>query len=155
MLKKKLNLMIILVLGLSVGCTKVSSITKAEPKPGHYYMFDASGNGYKVLKVLDVSEGLTHVCYYNNIFKNRPTKEVIPTLYFGNPLPNAPGNYIDGDQSQTRMGKKHVALTKENWKHWSPEFLAEGVVQSNELLDYEAWQSGDRKIESYLWTPNQ
>ena len=145
---------LLVLLASGCGSKRSAPSESSDPKVGEYYAFNASAHGYKVLKVLDVQPDLIHVCYYNNIFKERPGKADMQSLYFA-PYNSTVGAYVDGDKSQTRMGRKHVPLTKENWKHWNAELIDTGTVTADELAEYEIWKKGEKKVAPGLWTPNQ
>jgi hypothetical protein len=118
---------------------------------GEYYSFQCRNRDYKVLKVLLVEENLMHVCYYNNIFKEKPTVDVIGSLYFGEKqFQSAFLSIEDGKQA---TGRKHMALTIENWEYWKPEFLSDGTVTEDETQAYEKWKNGDRYVSGVLVRP--
>jgi hypothetical protein len=121
-----------------------------EVKPGEYYSFLCADEGYKVLKVLVVEEPVRHVCYYNNFFKERPTEDVIPSLYFGKKVKMFPGLLVSKEGSETMTGRKHFAINLMNWEYWEPQFLTEGEVTSDELEAYEEWKKGDRFVADEL-----
>ncbi len=123
-----------------------------EVHSGEYYSFQCDNGGYKVLKVLLAEENLIHICYYNNIFEEKPSGDVIQSLYFGKNRFN--DAFISEDGGQTTTGRKHMALTLENWKYWKPHFLSNGEVTSDELKAYEEWKNGDRYVSGLLTIPN-
>jgi|GEM_PF-7092661 len=135
------------------GCTKSGQAEKAEVLPGQYYSFQCADGGYKVLKVLAVEENLIHVCYYNNTLEEKPAQDVIPTLYFGKKQWQDMSLSVEG--SRQTEGRRHIALTLENWEYWEPDFLVEGEVTSDELKAYEEWKKGDRFVSGLLIKPTQ
>jgi hypothetical protein len=142
---------------ISIGCSDSPSQEQEtrEVKPGEYYSCLCSDEGYKVLKVLVVEDSLKHVCYYNNFFKERPAEDVIPSLYFGKKNKMFPDVLLSREGMRTTAGRKHIALTLENWKHWEPQFLGEGEVTSDELVAYEQWKNGDRFVADLPILPSQ
>jgi len=130
------------------GCSDSSDQVSAnrEAEPGDYYSFRCSGGGYKVLKILVVEGTLKHVCFYNNFFKERPTEDVVSSLYFGEKSKLFGGAFHSKEGSVITMGRKHIALNLLNWEHWDTRFLAEGEVTPDELVAYEEWENGGRFI---------
>ncbi len=141
---------------ISIGCSDSPDKEQEsrEVKPGEYYSFRCSDGGYKVLKVLVVEEPVKHVCYYNNLFKERPTEDVTPSLYLGKKSSFFKGLFYSKEEGQETTGRKHIALTLVNWKYWEPQFLSEGEVTSDELEAYEEWNNGDRFIAELRVIPS-
>jgi hypothetical protein len=140
---------------ISIGCSDSPDKEKEsrDVKPGEYYSFRCSDGGYKVLKVLVVEEPVKHVCFYNNLFKERSAEDVIPSLYFGKKSSLFDGLFYSKKDGQETTGRKHIALTLVNWKYWEPQFLAEGEVTPDELEAYEEWKNGDRFVSELTMIP--
>ena len=133
---------------ISIGCSDSPDKEQEsrEVKPGEYYSFRCSEGSYKVLKVLVVVGSVKHVCYYNNYFKERPTEDVIPSLYFGKEVKMFPGLFLSKEGEHETTGRKHYPLYIVNWEYWDPQFLAEGEVAPDELEAYEEWEKGDKFV---------
>ena len=139
-------LMLCLVL---IGCPKSSTDSKQEERtkeiqPGEYYSFVSMEGDYKVLKVLVVEKDVVHFCYYNNVFKERPTEDVISSLFFGKKQHDV--MFIDINQGRQTTGCKHTALEIKGLDDLKSQFIVSGVLSSNELDAYEEWKAGDRYI---------
>jgi hypothetical protein len=140
---------------ISIGCSDSPDKEQEsrDVKPGEYYSFRCEDGGYKVLKILLVEESLIHVCYYNNFFKERPAKDVIQSLYYGKKIKMFGDALFSKEGSQTTTGRKHIALTLENWEYWKTQYLAEDEVASDELVAYEEWKNGDRFVSELTMVP--
>lgn len=152
---KTIALMLLLSLAL-FGCSESPTGTNQDEEskdmqPGEYYSFVSGDGDYKVLKVLVVDEKLVHVCYYNNIFKKQPTKDIVSSLFFGKQ--KSDDVFLDVSGNQQTTGRKHIALTLNNWKNWQPEWLSDGEVDSDELAAYEEWKNGDREVLTFRFIP--
>lgn len=152
---KIIVLVLIFLLGAILnGCPKSENSQESKNKEvlsGEYYSFQCDNGDYKVLKVLLAEENLIHICYYNNIFSEKPSKDVIQSLYFGEKKFQDAFISIEGGKQAT--GRKHMALTLENWEYWEPDFLNDGEVRLNELEAYEKWKNGDRYVSGILTKP--
>jgi len=120
---------------------------------GEYYWFMSADGDYKVLKVLAVETNLIHICYYNNVFKEQPTTDVIPSLYFGKRTTLGDDILVAGSRSATTTGRKHWALSLEVWNYWRTHFLSSGRVTPEELTAYEDWKTGVREVIDFECTP--
>jgi hypothetical protein len=130
-----------------IGCRK-STVSNQEERAkelqsGDYYSFVSVEGDYKVLKVLVVESDVVHFCYYNNVFKGRPSESIISSLFFGKKQHDM---FVDINQGQQTTGRKHVALDIKGWDDIKPQFIVNGEVASNELDAYEEWKASDRYI---------
>lgn len=110
---------------------------------GDYYSFVSIEGNYKVLKVLVVEDDVVHFCYYNNVFKERPSEDVIPSLFFGK---KHGAVFIDINQGRQTQGCKHIALEIKGWDDLKPQFIVNSELASYELDAYEEWKVGDHHI---------
>jgi hypothetical protein len=129
--------------GCSESPSEADDENSADIQDGGYYSFVSVEGDYKVLKVLLAEENVVHFCYYNNLFKERPTVEVVSSLYYGKEKYNM---FVDIKNGQQTTGSKHVALELNGWDDLAPVLLSNGDVSSNEFKAYEDWKNGDQFV---------
>jgi len=139
---------VVLCVGLS-GCSDSPSSQdesdgESDIQPGSYYSFASRQGDCKVLKVLAVEADVIHFCHYNNVFEDRPTDEVIASLFFGK-IENM-GVLLDVTDNRQTAGCKHTALERAGWGYLKPKYLSGGQLHPDELEAYEEWKKGDRTI---------
>jgi len=142
----KAQLIILGLFMLLFGCSDSSEQIEEGnlPQPGNLYWLISEEGNYKVLKVLVVEADVIHLCYYNNVFKEQPGKDVIPSLYFGT---HALGStLLDRAGEKTTHGRKHMAIIKKIWTNWNPQYLDSSKITPDELNSYEDWNNGDRYV---------
>ena len=131
-----------LVLALT-GCPAPTKNRKSEDiQVGAYYSMTSVEGDYKVLKVLMIEDDILHFCYYNNVFKNRPSEGDISSLFFAQK--RFDDMCVGINEGQQTTGRKHVALEIEGWSDLEPQFIVNDEVFSDELEAYEELKVNDR-----------